>query len=1570
MCVPQYLYNLKHKDCCSDETTESRCFARFTLTLLLLLYTVVMMLRICFSSVHHTSTHPLHLRPVLLLLLLLCSATPPTQAGSCANSCANIGVCYKSSTNCYLSSANRHNTKVKCLTKGSSWCGDDEGKIECSIAAEDENINHCGGCVDGLCTTLGLTSLGSDIHGTLTTEGNYGKFCRDVTPLGCNFECNSGNHACQSASFWCGTTDSGHCSLTCDGVNACHSAELYCGPDKDCYVNCRGDSACNSLSVNCPNPPYKCEIHCTAPDSGNSNCASMSEAGNCPNQFWKQTFSADDDGQYSTSYCDQPERVGKTCTDLKYMGRQMYLDEATGSCVNDCKDGIFHVPEPAPSVYSRSCGAYQSPLQMNNCVQRACLERDSFDHDCCSTKSTAGCQDGYELVSHNQPDSGRCFAAFGLGLFTTCCTKISIPGTSSPSPSSSTSEDGSGGSGLLYTLVASGFSRQTPLLEGGHPQDFTVGVGGGSSLAPGSYTLMCQAIDSSAHSKLYVAESSRNDLFFTTSFTATLNTAAAVSSKTWRIDVRSPLDTYNADPPLRNATLTCTLHKQNVVVGSVTAILFIRNVIRPSVGYAHLSFSKDIQDSDMESSAKFTSWNQVLSDGRMEIRTSPGSLLRLRPHPDFDTGPSFINTKIYLTDDDGIGQPHTDVELTSVVVSKDGRNIFTRLPSLENLPSCASSGSSKSCNVCHLGLKLENVQVEVGGIAGSTFRCPPHNNASLTCYAGKMEPTVTSSYDSLRPRVHRWTLSYVPQCTGNYNLSGSIHCSKSVESAQTCAFGLCEECRSCPRGAICTGGYESQSFPGFYMLDFSTANVVPCSFPALARCEGFNLTTKNTTCGQNYTGHLCSRCNIGYYSTPDTTCLRCPAQEKTYDKLFSNMVPFLGALAMSSLIMGGLIWYLERKAGKRMKPACACCPYLPGIAIRQTKEFMIWVVLSFQVLASVSSSPLPGLPEWILRVYGLVSFFNLDSSYSLSPECIDDGSAPFNIPVVVLGGILLLTMIQSSIFAIGIIYRYLMLADMGHNQKKDDGVDSEGGKLPLVFLVLGQIQGKLFVVLSFGFPLVTKHVFQMLHCEKNNSGVLVLQWKGPYQECFVGQHASVAVLAYLVVLFYMFMFPMCTALYLSLRIVPALARTGDAPLDFTVEQHDLTTIEAETEAEDHASMSDSFKKRRELSIKSRARLSRWDHFISDDYSPAKFYFRHIYYVVTILMFAVYEHVDRSEYGGLRCTFIVLVFCIYLSLLFKCQPFNDLDRWKLAVRVCLVLCSVLVAILDVVRWSENVALLEDGKAMDTGFEEGDDHTGVYVNGNKSVPSPSIVMFAVVDEVPVPVRASLIIAYLLFASCMLLLLVLPLSFFVANYGACGWFCWYCSTSDNSTGTSGRHARRVTQDHISLKDEINPMDIEMTNVNDDYEDEDEDEGEDEYEADDTSRTWTRHFDESTGFWYLFNAHTNETRWEDYEFETTDKINMEEVKPALVRVDSFRSDIGEEKITVRISDQFAEKRETLLVKAREISTCDSTRMADGWIEVVDTDGRTCYVQLNTGQIRYDKPPQWVKSMMKLFNK
>ena len=77
------------------------------------------------------------------------------------------------------------------------------------------------------------------------------------------------------------------------------------------------------------------------------------------------------------------------------------------------------------------------------------------------------------------------------------------------------------------------------------------------------------------------------------------------------------------------------------------------------------------------------------------------------------------------------------------------------------------------------------------------------------------------------------------------------------------------------------------------------------------------------------------------------------------------------------------------------------------------------------------------------------------------------------------------------------------------------------------------------------------------------------------------------------------------------------------------------------------------------------------------------------------------------------------------------------------------------------------------------------------------------------------ASLVIAYLLFAACMSLIVVLPLSFFVVNYGTCSYFCgWFCRHKASLVDVNTRE-RRVTKDHVSLDNELNPMDIEMINV-----------------------------------------------------------------------------------------------------------------------------------------------------------
>ena len=239
------------------------------------------------------------------------------------------------------------------------------------------------------------------------------------------------------------------------------------------------------------------------------------------------------------------------------------------------------------------------------------------------------------------------------------------------------------------------------------------------------------------------------------------------------------------------------------------------------------------------------------------------------------------------------------------------------------------------------------------------------------------------------------------------------------------------------------------------------------------------------------------------------------------------------------------------------------------------------------------------------------------------------------------------------------------------------------------------------------------------------------------------------------------------------------------------------------------------------------------------------------------------------------------------------------------------------------------------------------------------------------------ASLVIAYLLFAACMSLVVVLPLSFFVVNYGTCSYFCgWFCRHKASLVDVNTRE-RRVTKDHVSLDNELNPMDIEMINVENDYfsdEEEEEEEEKEEEEGKETEEGWERHLDDSTGFYYLYNASNGETKWEDYEIEDVGELQRVESfrtenQSSLIRVESFRSEKGEDKTVVKISDEYAEKRDSLLVRARHLAEAGQSKQANGWIETVDDEGITCYVKLETGEVRYNKPPRWVMAMAKLFN-
>jgi hypothetical protein len=98
---------------------------------------------------------------------------------------------------------------------------------------------------------------------------------------------------------------------------------------------------------------------------------------------------------------------------------------------------------------------------------------------------------------------------------------------------------------------------------------------------------------------------------------------------------------------------------------------------------------------------------------------------------------------------------------------------------------------------------------------------------------------------------------YVEECTAvnePYEKPGSSACFGSIESARKCAFGLRDTCKRCPHGAICPGGNEARSFPGFFTLSSDNGIVEQCPPPEAERCTGWNAQTLATRCGKAYSG--------------------------------------------------------------------------------------------------------------------------------------------------------------------------------------------------------------------------------------------------------------------------------------------------------------------------------------------------------------------------------------------------------------------------------------------------------------------------------------------------------------------------------------------------------------------------------------------------------------------------------------------------------------------------------------------------------------------------------------------
>ena len=222
--------------------------------------------------------------------------------------------------------------------------------------------------------------------------------------------------------------------------------------------------------------------------------------------------------------------------------------------------------------------------------------------------------------------------------------------------------------------------------------------------------------------------------------------------------------------------------------------------------------------------------------------------------------------------------------------------------------------------------------------------------------------------------------------------------------------------------------------------------------------------------------------------------------------------------------------------------------------------------------------------------------------------------------------------------------------------KKKGKKDQVGACTAATLLNVARIQGFLFVLMSFAFPLVTRNVLQLLHCTNDpiTNQMILLDGRSPPTICWSGKHLGVGVLAILVMVIYMIAYPLLSALYLR-KIINSRKFTFRggffSPLDLKIVffpfSFSFSLFLFFLHCQPHC-----------LDTKSAHRLARWEHFIGDDYKPQYYWFRHLYWLVNFSLLFVYEF---FPYGVGRFFTIVVVFTAYILLLFYCRPFVAMVR---------------------------------------------------------------------------------------------------------------------------------------------------------------------------------------------------------------------------------------------------------------------------------------------------------------------
>eukprot|EP00698_Gefionella_okellyi_P016163 TRINITY_DN4607_c0_g2_i2.p1 TRINITY_DN4607_c0_g2~~TRINITY_DN4607_c0_g2_i2.p1 ORF type:complete len:1933 (-),score=471.29 TRINITY_DN4607_c0_g2_i2:6-5228(-) len=277
-------------------------------------------------------------------------------------------------------------------------------------------------------------------------------------------------------------------------------------------------------------------------------------------------------------------------------------------------------------------------------------------------------------------------------------------------------------------------------------------------------------------------------------------------------------------------------------------------------------------------------------------------------------------------------------------------------------------------------------------------------------------------------------------------------------------WGIGLDCKNCPVGGICPGGYRVWPQAGWWTESEFFVNVQQC-YPSVACLGG-----RFSECAEGYEGRLCGTCKDGFYRDRDDLCYRCQSQTLVAI-LFLIQFAFLGVFVLVAAFL----------SDSRLSSAAFVVSNLRGL----------WIVT-----AGVSNVPI-----FVEQILNLLSLLAADLSFS-QPGCA--GVSTFvGIWAVNLGAVgaafialLLILVIQY------LLRRRGVLRGVQHFEKDNMSLHT----MRAHFMVhVGRV---VFCFLMFVFAILFVKSLQAFDCIDDGTGRIVL-FNDVSVECFKGEHIPV-----------------------------------------------------------------------------------------------------------------------------------------------------------------------------------------------------------------------------------------------------------------------------------------------------------------------------------------------------------------------------------------------------------------------------------------------------------------------------